>query len=76
MTKKLTNYFNKFECSRNVLDQLDVTYKRAFMATPAQDEYYKEMMKSPIKANIGIGGKIFNEKIQQSVIDLKAELNL
>ena len=26
-------------------------YQRTFMATPAEDDYYKEMMKSLIKAN-------------------------
>ena len=46
------------------------------MATSAQYEYYKERTKSLIKANIGSDGKICNEKIQQSVIDLGAELNL
>ena len=30
-----------FEYGRNLLDQLDVTYQRAFMATSAQDEYYR-----------------------------------
>ena len=43
------------------------------MVTP-EDEYYKEMTKSLIKAN-NIGGKLFNEKIQQAVIDLKTGLN-
>ena len=43
------------------------------MATP-EDEYYKEMMKSLIKAN-NEGGKLCNEKIRQAVLDLRAELN-
>ena len=58
------------------MDQLDVMYQQAFMATSAQDEYYKEMTKSIIKANIGSDGKICNEKIQQAVFDLRAELDL
>ena len=45
------------------------------MATSEQYEYYKDMTKSLIKANIE-GGKLCNEKIQQAVIDLGAELNL
>ena len=45
------------------------------MATSAQDEYYKEIAESLIKANIK-GGKLCNQKIQQAVIDLRAELNL
>ena len=45
------------------------------MATSAQDEYFKEMTKSLIKANIE-GGKLCNENIQQAVIDLREELNV
>ena len=33
VTAKVTSYFNIFECGRNLLDQLDLTYQRAFMAT-------------------------------------------
>ena len=71
VTQKVTSYFNIFECGGNLLDQLDVTYQQVFMATSAQYEYYKEMTKSLIKANIE-GGKLCNEKIQQAVIDLIA----
>ena len=35
VTEKVTSYFNIFECGRNLLDQLDVTYQQAFMATSA-----------------------------------------
>ena len=45
------------------------------MATSAQDRYYREMMKSLIKANIGSDEKICNEKIHRSVIDLRAEVD-
>ena len=51
---KRASYFNIFECGRNLLDQLDVTYQRAFTASetssalptgfyelsPAQERYY------------------------------------
>ena len=63
VTEKVTSYFNIFECGRNLLDKLDVMYQRAFVATSAQDEYYRKMMKSLIKSNIGRDGKICNEKI-------------
>ena len=76
VTKEVTSYFNIFECGRNLLDQLDVKYQRAFMATSAHDEYYREMTKSLIKVNIRSGGKICNEKIHRAVLDLRAELNL
>ena len=72
MTQKVTSYFNIFECGRNILDQLDVTYQQAYMEKSAQDEYYREMMKSLIKANIGSDGKMCNEKIQQEVFDLRS----
>ena len=71
VTEKVISYFNIFEWDRNILDQLDVTYQQAFMATSSQDWYYKDMTKSLIKANIE-GGKLCNEKIQQAVIDLRA----
>ena len=32
---KGSSYFNIFECGRNLLDQLDVTYQRAFTASAA-----------------------------------------
>ena len=37
VTQKVTIYFNIFECGRNILDQLVVTYQQAFMVTP-EDE--------------------------------------
>ena len=54
MSVKGASYFNIFECSRNLLDQLDVTYQRAFTASetsssaptgyydisPARERYY------------------------------------
>ena len=56
VTQKVTSYFNISECCGNILDKLDVTYQRAFMATSAQYEYYKEKTKILIKANTK-GGK-------------------
>ena len=44
VTKKVTSYLNIFDCGRNLLDKLDVTYQRAFMAT-LEDYYYMEMTK-------------------------------
>ena len=40
VTEKVTSYFNIFECGRNLLDQLDVKYQRAFMASPVRQGYY------------------------------------
>ena len=38
-TKGVKRCFNIFECVSNIVDQLEVTCQRAFMATP-QDKYY------------------------------------
>ena len=46
------------------------------METSAQDEYYTDITKSLIKANIGSDGKICNEKIEQAVFYLRSELDL
>ena len=36
-TKEVTSYFNIFECGRNILDRLDVTYERACISTPKEN---------------------------------------
>ena len=46
------------------------------METSEQDEYYREMTKSIIKANIGSDGKTCNEKIHRTVIYLRETLDL
>ena len=45
------------------------------MATPAENDYYKEMLKNLIKVNNG-GKKLCYEKLRQAVIDLRAEMNV
>ena len=45
------------------------------MSTPAENDYYKEMLKFLIKVN-NEGGKLCNENLRQSVIDLRAEMNI
>ena len=71
VTEKVKSYFNIFECGRNLLDQLEVAYQWAFIATPAEDDYYKEMLKNLIKVNNNEGRTLCNEKLWQVVIDLK-----
>ena len=62
------SYFNIFECGRNILDQLDVTYQRAFKASekpsslptgiyqisPAQERYYDIMADHFKEKNVGM----------------------
>ena len=62
------SYFNIFECGRNILDQLDVTYQRAFTAStkpstvlkgyyqlsPEQERLYDIMSDQIVENNDGI----------------------
>ena len=75
VTEKVKIYFNIFRCGNNLLDGCDVTYQRAFMATPAENDYYKEMLKNLIKVN-NEGEKLCIEKLRQAVIELRAEMNV
>ena len=69
-TKELKRYSNIFDCFRNLLDQLDVMYQRAFMDTP-QDEYYTEMLKNLIKVNNHEVEPLSNERLRKAVIDVR-----
>ena len=71
-----------FECGRNLLDQLDVTYQHAFMASPvqevlyqtclAQDRYYDQMAESLIEAKVRSDRTINNEELRKAIIVLKS----
>ena len=65
-TREVKRYFNIFECGRNLLDRLDVTYQWAFMATP-HGKYYKERLKNLIKVSNHEGEPLSSEKIRQAV---------
>ena len=83
MTEKVTSYFNIFEWGRNLLDQLDITYQQAFMASPvregyympspARERYYDQLAKSLINSNFGSDGTINNDKLNQEITNLKSE---
>ena len=83
MIRKGTSYFNIFECGRNLLDQLDVTYQQAFIASPvkeghymtspAQERYYYQLAKSLINSNVGSDGTINHDKLNQAITVLKYE---
>ena len=75
MTKEVNIYFNIFECRRNILDRLDVTYQRVFMATP-QDKYYTRMLENLVKMNNRNGETFSNEKLQQAVSDVREETDV
>ena len=62
VTKEVPIYFNMFECGRNHLDRLDVTYERACMATP-KEKYYTKLLKTLVDENNRNGVPFSNEKI-------------
>ena len=78
MIEKGTIYFNIFECGRNILYQLEVTYQRVFMASPVQEglhqsspareRYYDQMAESLIEAKVGSDGTINDEELHKSII--------
>ena len=79
---KRTSYFNILECGNNLLDPLDVTNQRPFMASPvreeyyispAQERYYEQLTKSLINSNVERDGTINNGNLNQEINDLKAE---
>ena len=72
VTEEVKHYFNIFECGRNILDRIDVTYEQAFMATP-QDNDYTRMLENLVKINNRNGETFSNEKLQQAVSDVKEE---
>ena len=67
VSEKGSSYFNIFKCGRNLLDQLDVTYQRAFTASaaaspvqkglyqisPARERYYDIMADHIEEKNVG-----------------------
>ena len=68
LSDKGSIYFNIFKCGRNLLDQLDVTYQRAFKASvepssvpkghyepsPAQERFYDMCADHIVEKNDGI----------------------
>ena len=64
------------------MNQFDVTYQRAFMASPVQEGYYTspareiyydQLTKCVINSNVGSDGTINNNKLHQAISDLKDE---
>ena len=73
-------YFNIFECGRNLLDQLDVTYQRAltvspvqqglYQISPARERYYDIMTDHIEENNVGT---IDKEELCKAIALLKSE---
>ena len=83
MSVKGASYFNIFECGRNLLDQLGVTYQRAFTAStnlssvpkrlyeqsPARERFYDIFVDHIVDKNYGID----EDKIRKAVDYMKSE---
>ena len=76
VTEEVRSYFNIFECGRNLLDRLDVTYQQAFMDIP-QDKYYTRMLENIVEMN-NRNGEIFSSKVRCTIIsfDLSSSITL
>ena len=83
MSVKGASYFNILECGRNLLDQLDVTYQRAFTASakppsvpkglyepsPARERFYDLFVNVILDKNYGID----EDEIRRAVDHMKSE---
>ena len=47
----MQSYFNIFECGRNILNIIDMTYERACMVTQ-KEEYYIDLLETMIEHNV------------------------
>ena len=83
MIDKGSSYFNILNCGKNLLDQLDVTYQRAFTSSPVQqglyqiyparERYYDMMANNIIKTNVRGEGTINDEELCKAITILKPE---
>ena len=83
VSDKGSSYFNIFECGRNLLDQLDVTYQHAFTASakpssvpkgryepsPARERFYDMCADHIVDKN----GEIDKDEVQTAVAYMKSE---
>ena len=78
---KEASYFNIFECGRNLLDKLDVTYQRAFTSSkplsavppayiyPSREKYWDMQVKLLTEKNVGMD----KDKIHEAISQVKLE---
>ena len=83
VSDKGSSYSNILEWGINLLDQLDVTYKRAFTASPvqqglyqispAQERYYDIMADKIEEMNVESEGTINKEELRKAINIVKSE---
>ena len=72
VTHEVPRSFNIFKCGRNILNRLDVTYERAFMATP-KDKYYTKLLETLVDYNGYHNAPLSNEKLRQAISTVMSE---
>ena len=60
------SYFNIFECGKNILNRLDVTYEQACMSTP-KDNYYTKLLVNLVDYNDHHNVSLSNKKLRQAI---------
>ena len=70
--QKEKSYFNIFKCSRNLLDQLEVTYQWAFMESLVKEGLYQPYPAQE-RYKVGSDGTINDEELHKAIIVLKSE---
>ena len=68
----MPRYFNIFECGRNLLNRLDVTYERACMGTQ-EEEYYTDLLETMIEHNDRSNTPLSKEKLRKVINTILAE---
>ena len=66
VTDEVPSYFNIFECGRNILKRIDVTYEQACMAT-TKEKYHTKMLETLVDYNDCNNSQLSREKPQQAV---------
>ena len=66
------NAFNVFKCRRNILDRIDVSCEKAYMATP-EEEYFLVVLDHLNELNRRHDRPLSSKKLQQTVIRVVEE---
>ena len=65
-------YFNIFECDRDILNRIEVTYEQVCMATPRY-KYYEKMLETLVDCIDHPKTPFYNEKLWQAISRVLAE---
>ena len=68
----MPSYFNIFECGRNILNKLDVTYEKACMAN-TRDKYFEKMLETLVDYSDNHNAPLYNKKFKQAISTVMAE---